>query len=446
MAANYVQAGFALEENDYRKAYLMLWRHSMLVLQHLGKHPDANLPVNKALAKPLRERQKNEVFRKLEQLKPIIDDEYNEWERMSASQKKGDVDQRDTAPPSYNSFAARDPTLHGSAKVLDAGDNQDLAVTLAQRDYHRRDAARRGIRQAGVSEEEELDRRKAGTWETWDADSRPPREDEDFQQQMEATRRRLDHGADDGDADYSYHQRPTHSPSSPARPSTHAFHYPSVSRSQPVEWDAASRQPQRPMLPPPSKPPKEYLDRERRLEPPSRPVKEPLQSYKRLPTPEPTALAPLRPPKEAPSAAPPKPKEERIAFRPVAYLENGDPIRSVFVPSRLRRDFLSVAAENTRQGLEMCGILCGRPVNNALFVTCLLIPEQKCTSDTCETENEGSMLDYCISEDLLILGWIHTHPTQSCFLSSRDMHTQAGYQVMMPESIAIVCAPRFEPS
>jgi len=51
----------------------------MLVLQHLGKHPDAALPVNKTLAKPLRERQKNEVFKRLEQLKPIIDGEYNEW-------------------------------------------------------------------------------------------------------------------------------------------------------------------------------------------------------------------------------------------------------------------------------------------------------------------------------------------------------------------------------
>ena len=27
------------------------------------------------------------------------------------------------------------------------------------------------------------------------------------------------------------------------------------------------------------------------------------------------------------------------------------------------------------------------------------------------------------------LGWIHTHPTQTCFLSSVDVHTQCGYQV-----------------
>ena len=32
------------------------------------------------------------------------------------------------------------------------------------------------------------------------------------------------------------------------------------------------------------------------------------------------------------------------------------------------------------------------------------------------------------------LGWIHTHPTQTCFLSSVDVHTQCGYQVLrLPE-------------
>ncbi|KAK9863248.1 hypothetical protein WJX84_001405, partial [Apatococcus fuscideae] len=36
----------------------------------------------------------------------------------------------------------------------------------------------------------------------------------------------------------------------------------------------------------------------------------------------------------------------------------------------------------------------------------------------------------------------HTHPTQTCFLSSVDIHTQYGYQVMMEEAIAIVMAPR----
>lgn len=46
--------------------------------------------------------------------------------------------------------------------------------------------------------------------------------------------------------------------------------------------------------------------------------------------------------------------------------------------------------------------------------------------------------------DLLTLGWIHTHPSQSCFLSSVDLHTQYSYQLMCGESVAVVLAPRYE--
>ena len=51
---------------------------------------------------------------------------------------------------------------------------------------------------------------------------------------------------------------------------------------------------------------------------------------------------------------------------------------------------------------------------------------------------------YC-SEDpsLLTLGWIHTHPTQTCFLSSVDLHTHCGYQSLLDEAVAIVLSPRF---
>jgi hypothetical protein len=69
--------------------------------------------------------------------------------------------------------------------------------------------------------------------------------------------------------------------------------------------------------------------------------------------------------------------EMRLTFKQAAYLENGKPIRLVFLPDRLRRTFLDIASDNTRKGLEMCGILCGTLVNNALFISCLLIPEQK---------------------------------------------------------------------
>lgn len=41
---------------------------------------------------------------------------------------------------------------------------------------------------------------------------------------------------------------------------------------------------------------------------------------------------------------------------------------------------------------------------------------------------------------------IHTHPTQSCFMSSLDLHTHAGYQLTLAEAVAVVCSPNHEPS
>ncbi|MQM12425.1 hypothetical protein Taro_045343 [Colocasia esculenta] len=37
---------------------------------------------------------------------------------------------------------------------------------------------------------------------------------------------------------------------------------------------------------------------------------------------------------------------------------------------------------------------------------------------------------------------MQTHPSQSCFMSSIDLHTQYSYQVMLPEAVAIVMAPK----
>ena len=43
--------------------------------------------------------------------------------------------------------------------------------------------------------------------------------------------------------------------------------------------------------------------------------------------------------------------------------------------------------------------------------------------------NEEDIFEAQDSRGLYPLGWIHTHPTQTCFLSSVDIHTHCGYQV-----------------
>jgi STAM-binding protein len=161
----------------------------------------------------------------------------------------------------------------------------------------------------------------------------------------------------------------------------------------------------------------------------------------------PEYLRPPTPPRAALPAIPPKEKEPILKdFSTPAQLEDGTPLRTMFLPGALRQNFLQIARSNTRNNLETCGILCGTLIRNALFVTRLVIPEQESTSDTCQTKDEEGLFEYCSTEDLMVLGWIHTHPTQTCFMSSVDLHTHAGYQLMLPESIAIVCAPSQTPA
>src|SRR5690606_19690135 len=126
-------------------------------------------------------------------------------------------------------------------------------------------------------------------------------------------------------------------------------------------------------------------------------------------------------------------------FKTTARLESGQRLRTIFLPSNLRHKFLEMAYSNTRRGLETCGLLCGTLIQNALFISRLVVPEQDVTSDTCTMKDEEELFAYVSGEDLMVLGWIHTHPTYECFMSSVDLHNHCGYQLMLPESIAIVC-------
>uniref|UniRef100_T1I5Z1 USP8 dimerisation domain-containing protein n=1 Tax=Rhodnius prolixus TaxID=13249 RepID=T1I5Z1_RHOPR len=72
-------------------------------------------------------------------------------------------------------------------------------------------------------------------------------------------------------------------------------------------------------------------------------------------------------------------------------------LRVVLVPGNLMKTFLQLSQKNTDRNIETCGILSGQL----------------------------------------------THPTQTAFLSSVDLHTHCSYQRMIPEAVAIVCAPRY---
>lgn len=52
------------------------------------------------------------------------------------------------------------------------------------------------------------------------------------------------------------------------------------------------------------------------------------------------------------------------------------------------------------------------------------------------------VVNLCVCVCVFIYACLQTHPTQTAFLSSVDLHTHSSYQLMLPEAIAIVCSPK----
>ena len=407
----------------------MLYRHAQLVLDNLGKHPEASQADSRQGLVQAREAVQSNL-KKLEVLKPRINKRYERFEQLlrdrdnrialAGSQKPGRVQIQ--AGPAYESNHRRfpsDPAIAGSNGTIVAGENRDLAVKLAHDEIRRRAIARKATRQAGISEEVEHERRTAGIWGNWEealAKGDQSINQDALSRQMQNVRLQVNGSAQERNERLrpsSTEQRPTYK--YPAVPTAHDSVVLPIPLSEIPAWQERPRTPERP--------PK-YIDHLSHAEllAPRRPAKEEVSSHGDIS---------IRPEAKAPA----------YTFQPSAYLENGTPLRTIWLPPNLRQRFLTLTLPNTNANLETCGILCGTLISNALFISKLVIPDQESTSDTCETVNESALFDYVDGEDLMVLGWIHTHPTQTCFMSSRDLHTHAGYQMMMPESIAIVCAP-----
>eukprot|EP00485_Elphidium_margaritaceum_P022935 CAMPEP_0202713308 /NCGR_PEP_ID=MMETSP1385-20130828/52494_1 /ASSEMBLY_ACC=CAM_ASM_000861 /TAXON_ID=933848 /ORGANISM="Elphidium margaritaceum" /LENGTH=384 /DNA_ID=CAMNT_0049373611 /DNA_START=12 /DNA_END=1166 /DNA_ORIENTATION=+ len=107
-------------------------------------------------------------------------------------------------------------------------------------------------------------------------------------------------------------------------------------------------------------------------------------------------------------------------------------------------DFIKYADMNTKRDIETCGVLTGKydRKQDTYVITHVIIPKQKGSANTVQTLNEEELIGVQEKYEVVTLGWIHTHPSQTCFLSSVDMHCQLSYQIMMPNAIAIVYAPK----
>ncbi|KAF4556282.1 JAB1/Mov34/MPN/PAD-1 ubiquitin protease-like protein [Elsinoe fawcettii] len=390
-AQNILNQATNCERNgNLQDAYLFLYRHAEFCMSQIATHPDRKQPEFKAAVSKVTKEVKGDL-EKLEQLKPEVAKRYARYqaslERIAAAREKerhkrqGSISS-DSSRRSSRDFASPDDVVSaGYSQVLHAGEHSDLALKLAHRELRRR-----GIKWGSEdlrNEQEEFD---------------------DLAQNIRNLGRQLDRrdnvaqGSQNTGTVYAY-------------PGVQAHHDVSYSLSTPHSQSAS----------PPALPGKTPLSLDG---PPSLPPK-----------------AAVAPPSTEPLAS------SDYTFKSTAKTEAGALLRPLFIPTELRPRFLSLAASNTRSNLETCGILCGSLISNALFISHLVIPEQISTSDTCDTTEEGdnALFDYVDGQELMVCGWIHTHPTQTCFLSSRDLHTSVGYQVMLPESVAIVCAPSRDP-
>lgn len=144
-------------------------------------------------------------------------------------------------------------------------------------------------------------------------------------------------------------------------------------------------------------------------------------------TPPQTVIPPVS---AAPTPTPPKEaKTESIIPESGTY-------RRLIVSVELFDAFAELVRPNTVRDIETCGILAGTLVpmfklvtdlqkNNCFIVTHVIIPKQTGSSDTCAMTHEDEVFSYQEENDLLTLGWIHTHPSHQLFLSSVDLHTHS---------------------
>ena len=398
------EAAMCEQDGNLQTAYLYMFRHAELVLSRLPEHPDYKDPrYADDLAQARKVLKKNLV--KLEQWKPRINQEYQRYvlamERRNAERRRFQAEHNDSesrrrsSQQNYEDAVDREnPAVANATQALKAHENRQLAVELAQQEIQRRNATTQQSHLANPSANDSV--RAVGDL---------------VQRQSHA---------------------PTQRPVFDGKIYTPTYQYPSVpAKEHPMHWNYSS------VLP--------ATTSNRSVLPPTLPAKDvpsPLDTTK--PPPIPARPDHSAPPSPSPQSQPPS---SRYTFQPSAATESGAPLRTLLLPPQLRHTFLALAAANTSLNVETCAILCGAIVSNALCITHLIIPAQLGNSDTCETTAAGdaALFAYVDAHGLLVCGWIHTHPSQSCFLSSRDLHTHAGYQVMLPEAVAIVCAPRREP-
>lgn len=99
----------------------------------------------------------------------------------------------------------------------------------------------------------------------------------------------------------------------------------------------------------------------------------------------------------------------------------------------------------SQPGKETAGLLIGEMVGKDLYIDEIIIGAQVGNAVHVEINEEAliaATVEISEREDgKAIMGWFHTHPGMSSFMSPTDVATQRIYQALFPEAIAIVIDP-----
>lgn len=177
------EAAICEQDGNLQMAYLYLYRHAELIIGKIPTHPDAKDPKFKADLN-LARKTVNKNLVKLEQWKPRIVQQHQRYakamERRNAEKQRIYDEQRNGEQldadaslrrPSLGLYADED-AYHDLAEALDARENSQLAVNLAQNELRRRDINRQTTRQAGVSPGTVASRRQGLVMDVEDPDER----------------------------------------------------------------------------------------------------------------------------------------------------------------------------------------------------------------------------------------------------------------------------------
>ncbi|CAH2036000.1 unnamed protein product [Thlaspi arvense] len=109
-------------------------------------------------------------------------------------------------------------------------------------------------------------------------------------------------------------------------------------------------------------------------------------------------------------------------------------LKSLHIATHLMDTFMSLAESNTQNNLETCGLLAGSLKNDIYYITVLIIPKQKSTSDSV------SPVLFWLSLSLIAMFFqLMTPETVSIVMAPQDSSMKYGiFRLTVPEGMAVI--------